>query len=377
MCSACTRRSPPAVKRAAEQSARSLMFGLKAARRSTAPISSAMPVRRARSTARPAGPRRHRAVPDPARHPPQHEAPARPTGAPAGGHPDRAVGLGDDGGTGDGAAVGRGQVGDGDRARHRGPGPHGDHLDGVVGPGVAVAPGVQRRGRRPTDSTVSSWLWPGSDSRARSYAQRRRPSAPSAAAASAARAAPGGVEAGVVERRRPRAHEVDLLGRGEQTQRPRTRRPGPGRSPPACRARRPARRRAAGPAPPKATSASPAGSTPRSTDTTRSASRHAASTTVHHVAGRHTGPAPSASAAAATSSRPMPGNVARRRDAPEHQVGVGDRRLAARPARSTPAPAPRPPTGGRRPSAPPASMAAIEPPPAPIVWTSRAGSRTG
>ena len=46
MCSACTSSSPSAVNRAAEQSARSLMLGLKAARRSTAPISSATPVSR-------------------------------------------------------------------------------------------------------------------------------------------------------------------------------------------------------------------------------------------------------------------------------------------------------------------------------------------
>ena len=46
MCSACTNSSPAAVKSAAEQSARSLMLGLYAARRSTAPISSAAPVSR-------------------------------------------------------------------------------------------------------------------------------------------------------------------------------------------------------------------------------------------------------------------------------------------------------------------------------------------
>ena len=46
MCSACTSSVPSAVNSAAEQSARSLMFGLYAARRSTAPISSATPVRR-------------------------------------------------------------------------------------------------------------------------------------------------------------------------------------------------------------------------------------------------------------------------------------------------------------------------------------------
>ena len=43
MCSACASSSPPAVNTAAEQSARSLMLGLYAARRSTAPISSAIP----------------------------------------------------------------------------------------------------------------------------------------------------------------------------------------------------------------------------------------------------------------------------------------------------------------------------------------------
>ena len=46
MCSACTSSVPSAVNSAAEQSARSLMFGLYAARRSTAPISSATPVSR-------------------------------------------------------------------------------------------------------------------------------------------------------------------------------------------------------------------------------------------------------------------------------------------------------------------------------------------
>ena len=49
MCSACTSSSPSAVNSAAEQSARSLMFGLYAARRSTAPISSAIDRRAARS----------------------------------------------------------------------------------------------------------------------------------------------------------------------------------------------------------------------------------------------------------------------------------------------------------------------------------------
>ena len=55
MCSACARSSPSAVNTAAEQSARSLMLGLYAARRSTAPISSATPARRETSTCSAAG----------------------------------------------------------------------------------------------------------------------------------------------------------------------------------------------------------------------------------------------------------------------------------------------------------------------------------
>ena len=52
MCSAWTSRRPSAVNTAHEESARSLMFGLNAARRSTTPISSAIPVRRASRIAR-------------------------------------------------------------------------------------------------------------------------------------------------------------------------------------------------------------------------------------------------------------------------------------------------------------------------------------
>ena len=55
MCSACTSSSPSAANSAAEQSARSLMLGLYAARRSTPPISSAMPTRREINTCNDAG----------------------------------------------------------------------------------------------------------------------------------------------------------------------------------------------------------------------------------------------------------------------------------------------------------------------------------
>ncbi|MEZ5143553.1 MAG: hypothetical protein R2726_13700 [Acidimicrobiales bacterium] len=57
MFSAWASSSPSAVNTAEEQSARSLMFGLYAARRSTALVSSATPVRRASSTCRDAGSR--------------------------------------------------------------------------------------------------------------------------------------------------------------------------------------------------------------------------------------------------------------------------------------------------------------------------------
>ena len=50
MCSACASISPSATKTAAEQSARSLMFGENAVRRSTTPISSATEARRLRAT---------------------------------------------------------------------------------------------------------------------------------------------------------------------------------------------------------------------------------------------------------------------------------------------------------------------------------------
>ena len=98
MCSACTSSVPSAVNSAAEQSARSLMFGLYAARRSTAPISSATPVRREIST--------WSAARDPTfiasssgagEHPRAERARLR---DPALGDPHRAVGLGDDRRTG-------------------------------------------------------------------------------------------------------------------------------------------------------------------------------------------------------------------------------------------------------------------------------------
>ena len=153
---------PSAVNSAAEQSARSLMFGLNAARRSTAPISSAMPVRRAISTCSDAGSSaltRHR----PGARSSDASAPSGAgLGAPAVGHPDRAVGLGDDRGPAHALDAGDGQVSSIDAARRR-PGRAARSATtstGVAGARVAVAPlvlGVERRRRR---ARVSSWLWP-------------------------------------------------------------------------------------------------------------------------------------------------------------------------------------------------------------------------
>ena len=86
-----------------------------------------------------------------------------------------------------------------------------------------------------------------------------------------------------------------------------------------------------GPAPPNASSATARGSTPYSTVTTRTARAIAASTTAT-TPSAVTPARSSAARAAATSSRPRPGSSARRRDAAQHQVGVGDgRRRAAEP----------------------------------------------
>ena len=120
------------------------MLGLKAARRRTAPISSATPVRRASRTASSAGPSGAPASVGLAHGtPPEHVgAGGTDLALPALGHPDRAVGLGDHGGArhrGPGRGGQRGRV---DGRGDLGAGPQGDDLDGIVGPGVAVAPAV-------------------------------------------------------------------------------------------------------------------------------------------------------------------------------------------------------------------------------------------
>ena len=226
------------MKTAAEQSARSLMFGLEAERRRTAPISSAIPPSREISTCSAAGSRRHECVP------PQHEG-ARGTGfgRPAGGDPDRAVGLGERHGTGGRRALRRRQVGQGDTGRARGRGAQGDHLDGRLGPGEAVAEamGLVEVGHRPHHELVALPLVAAVDG-----GRRRRPGTDQARGM-LGEGGQRGVEARVVEGPRPRADEVALQGRREQTDRGEHARHGPGSRQTPCRAPRPVRRRAAGP----------------------------------------------------------------------------------------------------------------------------------
>ena len=81
MCSACASSSPAAVNTAAEQSARSLMFGLDAERRSTVPISSAIPPRREMSTWSAAGSRLTTAPVAAPGSPPRQARPTSPRGS--------------------------------------------------------------------------------------------------------------------------------------------------------------------------------------------------------------------------------------------------------------------------------------------------------
>ena len=66
-----------------------------------------------------------------------------------------------------------------------------------------------------------------------------------------------------------------------------------------------------------------------------------------------------------------------RPEAAEHDVGVGDRRLACLRARNTAGPGTAPALRGPTRSAPPGSRHAIDPPPAPTVWMSTIASASG
>ena len=120
------------------------MLGLKAARRSTAPISSATPVSRARRTARAAGPRVADTVAAGAGG--RRRRPGRPASRRA---PSRAVGLGDHRRAVDAVAGRRREVGHGDRARHRARARRATTSTGWSGATVAVAAGVRGVERRP------------------------------------------------------------------------------------------------------------------------------------------------------------------------------------------------------------------------------------
>ena len=140
-----------------------------------------------------------------------------------------------------------------------------------------------------------------------------------------------------------------------------------------------------GPAPPKASSANPRGSRPRSTVITRSARTISAFATRRMPAAHSATGIPSAAASAPTAAaRPPRGPGGRRRRAacagssvPEHDVGVGHRRLGAAARRTRPGPGTAPADRGPTRSAPPASRQAIDPPPAPTVWMSTIGSAIG
>ena len=135
-----------------------------------------------------------------------------------------------------------------------------------------------------------------------------------------------------------------------------------------------ARTRAAAPAPPKATSAKSRGSSPRSTETTRSAAQHLRVHDLDHVGRVGVDPRERALRRGAVELEPA-GEPSRQ--PAEQQVRVGHRRRARRRGRSRPGPGSAPALSGPTRSAPPASRQTIEPPPAPTVWTSSVGSRIG
>ncbi len=245
MCSAWTSSSPAAVNTAAEQSARSLIFGERDDRRSTSPISVATPVSCEIKTCRAAGsivnPRIRPSAPVALvrSHEPDGWASARQPGATQMVQSGSARTAGPATGP---CRSGGGRARPGRPARPAGGGPDGHHLDGdfrqqePVAPGVLGLEGGHRRHRelvalagvaavqadlhlgRPADGGRGLLAEGGGG---RLGARRDRPDP--------ARSAPG----------RPG-------GARPASRPPRARRPGAARPPPACRAPRPGRRRAAG-----------------------------------------------------------------------------------------------------------------------------------
>ena len=218
MCSACTSSSPPAVNSAAEQSARSLMFGLNAARCSTAPISSAIPGqprdqhlqrRRHRSTSRP----RSVAGQDPgavggrgrrsSRRGPRRcsRARRRPRGRRR-------------------ASRGHGGSSAGSSARRAaGPGAERDDLDRDVRARRSRCAARARRGTPRSPSTVSSWLWPAYRQSRNVSTSTAMPGEPVERRHLASERVAGRRDAGVIGRVGPRPHELPLRRRRHQPDR--------------------------------------------------------------------------------------------------------------------------------------------------------------
>ena len=215
--------SPRRVNRAAEQSARSLMLGLNAARRSTAPISSATPVSRAISTARPAGSRaslahgstlvRSRAPSGPgsARHPGATNTVQSSSARTCG--PDRTL------------AVGSREGGGGEAGRAPGRRPQGDHLDRPRRVGRSRCAARARRGRPPPTGPAAR----GTGRRSGSPARPTTSAVPAAQVGHRllAQGREGRVEPGVVDAPGPGPHPVALVGGAEDADR--GEHPGPGR----------------------------------------------------------------------------------------------------------------------------------------------------
>ena len=277
MCSAWTSSVPSGVNSAAEQSARSLMFGLYAARRSTAPISSATPVSREISTWSAAGSIHARA------RAPTSRARAAPRPSPRGstwcsrasattaGPRDRARSTA-------GRSVDSQRRGGG-RAR-----PHRDDLDRRSGPRVTVAPlvlgreVVRRRHRDLVALPDVAAVDRGLDRRV------GRPRARARRAATSARAASSAVRVAA-----PTVCTTSCR-RGEHSKPTAEPTPARGGTITAAHAERVGdRARVQRPAPPNATARARRGSTPRSTVTARTACSIAASTTATHSGGVHTG----------------------------------------------------------------------------------------
>ena len=304
MCSACTSSSPSAVNSAAEQSARSLMFGLYAA----------APQHRAHLLGDAGEPRdqdlqrRRVEAHDRSRtNDPRAERPG--LGDPAVGHPHRAVRLGDDAGPTTARARRPGGPSTASGAGARRARPDRDDLDRRARARVPVASLVLGREVVDVAATVSSWLWP-------TYRQSTNVSITSAAptAADAARASSSSAPIEAGERAGVGHDRTSSRARGDDTSPTAENTPARGGT---ITARMPSASAIAhacsGPAPPNATSASVArvdapldrdAHAPRVPSTRRRPRRRPRRVDARRVE--------RAARAASTSSRPSPGTRRRR-----------------------------------------------------------------